>query len=143
MGKITKILPVMLAVFLIFSPKNASADEDKKYIPAATFNGNAWHRLEQINAESAPMFKTCLVRGIYEGSFALDPQNAYEQYGPWISFGDLVTALDRFYAKERNLQIPVSYALVLIAKNPTGPTPSKTEPPNAVHKLVSLEKTDY
>lgn len=135
-------LILAIALSLISSVNGASANE-KKLVPTTVFNGSNWRKLERINEEWAHMFKVCLVRGIYEGSFALDPENAYEQYGPWVSFKDLVSALDRFYAEDRNLQIPVSYALVLIAKNPSGSTLKPIEPPssgsgNAQRRLVSL-----
>ena len=134
---------IYLSVILADS-STAHAADAKKYIQTSVFNGVNWKSLERINEEAAPMLKTCLVRGIYEGSYAIDPQNAYEQYGPWVSFRDLVLALDRFYAQERNRQIPVTYALVMIAKNPSGITPKPVEPASSGsgtgNTLVSLEK---
>lgn len=134
---------VITAFLLISSAVSATPINEKKFVTANVFNGTNWRGLDRINEEWAHMFKICLVRGIYEGSFALDPQNAYEQYGPWISFRDLVSSLDRFYSEERNLQIPVSYALVLLAKRPSGTTLNPTEPPSVdsmstQRRLVSL-----
>jgi hypothetical protein len=130
---------VLAAVCLTVSGVPALADS-QKYILATTFNGSAWHKLEQVDEDAARLLKVCLVRGIYEGAYAMDPENALEQYGPWVSFGQLCEALDRFYKEERNLKIPVTQALVLIARNASGPAPQPARLPRvAAGTLVSME----
>lgn len=138
------------AVIFLFWQSPASAASTHGLVPATVFNGKTWKGLQAMDADWGHMFKVCVVRGIYEGAYSMDPENAYEQYGQWVSFNDLVGALDRFYAEERNLQIPVTYALILVAKNPNGPTPIPTEPPSSSgaaasdssdsRALVSMEK---
>jgi hypothetical protein len=138
------VCSVFFAGVLLVSAAAANAAEAKKYMMTEPFNGYAWRSLDRVGDDKAHLMKTCLVRGIYEGSFTLDPENAYEQYGPWVSFGDLVSSLDRFYAEEKNLSIPTTYALVLIARKSqgsslhviTGPSSDNREKQSA---LVSME----
>lgn len=128
-------------VCLILSCASAFPDTEK-YVLAATFNGHSWRKLEQIDEEATRLLKVCLIRGIYEGAYSMDPENALEQYGPWVSFGQLCEALDRFYKEDRNLKIPVTQALLLIARNASGPAPQPARPPRvAAGTLVSMESS--
>ena len=136
---------IFLVIVVLFSAKQALSAEKKTLVPPTAFNGQTWNRLKNIDAdeESTRMFKVCLLRGIYEGAYAMDPQNALQQYGPWISFGTLVEAMDRFYAVDRNQKIPITQALVLIARDPSGPLPTPVTAPGAstdFKPLVSMEQ---
>ncbi len=137
-----KIRPLLFtAACLLLSCTCAFSDTDK-YVLAATFNGHAWHKLEQVDEDATRLLKVCLIRGIYEGAYSMDPENALEQYGPWVSFGQLCDALDRFYREDRNLKIPVTQALILVARNASGPAPQPAKPPRAAAgTLVSMESS--
>ena len=116
--------------FLLLSAAAGRA-EGPKYVPASVFNGVSWKKFDDLESDAARMAKVCLVRGIYEGAYAMDPENALEQYGPWVSFGTLTESLDRFYREERNMKIPVTQALVLIARNANGAVPQPSSPPRS------------
>ncbi len=134
-----KIFSLSLA-FIVCFIFSSSAFAEKKYTPVSIFNGTNWKKIAEANSDSTRMIKVYLVRGVYEGAYALDPENAYQQYGPWVSFGDLVKALDIFYSQERNEKIPLTYALILIANNGKIQNPAQAQPPDAPKRaLVSLE----
>ncbi len=134
----------LVFVFVLFLSAAASAAEDKKYAPPSPFNGELWRGLAGVSEDYSRMFKVCLLRGVYEGAYSVDPQNAYQQYGPWVSFGELADALDRFYSDDKNLRISVTYAIVLLLRNSAGALSSPVLPVRVVsgeaHTLVSMEK---
>ncbi|GEM_PF-4584644 len=135
--KMRSFLFVVVCLALSCAP---AFSDTQKYVLSATFNGSSWHKLEQVDEDATRLLKVCLVRGIYEGAYSMDPENALEQYGPWVSYGQLTEALDKFYREDRNLKIPVTQALVLIARNALGPAPSPARPPRvATGTLVSME----
>jgi hypothetical protein len=136
---------LLLAALISVYSSNASA-RDKDYSPPAVFDGRTWQALTRIDAEWSPIFKTCIVRGIYEGAYAVNPQNAYEQYGPWASCRELVSSIDRFYSEHRNLSIPVAQALILLAADPSGrinpaaPAVRRAQIKSGGGSLVSMEQ---
>lgn len=115
-----------------------AVDKDDENAKTPVFTGQDWHRLEKIDTELSPTFKMCIVRGVYEGAFAVDPENAYERYGPWISFRDVVRLVDGFYSDKANDEVPLTHALLLVSPGKV-PTTALT-PPSRRKSLVSLEK---
>lgn len=117
---LNKIMRCLKILFLIGAAvllcQNAQAAEKRQYVYPKAFDGRLWHGLDNISEEHSSIFKVCLLRGIYEGAYSADKENAFELYGPWISFGELATALDAFYAEKKNEQISITYALVLLAR---------------------------
>jgi len=144
MKRLLGALALFLATLLPWGAARAQEESESKYLPTVVMNGEGWKRVGNIDEQWGMTFKVCLLRGIYEGAYALDPQNAYEQFGPWVTFRELALSLDRFYIDERNRQIPVTYALVLMqAKNaPGSKTPKSADflDPGARRSLVSVEK---
>jgi hypothetical protein len=98
------------------------------------FNGKSWNSLSQIDPGGSPALKKFLVRGVYEGAFAMDPQNALLQFNPNTSYTDMVRRVDAFYSHEQNLKTPLSYALILISKD-------MSRERSGPRRLVSLENS--
>lgn len=136
---------IVAAAALLLLTLRAHAGDDRPVTETPVFSGKDWHRLDRIDPDWGPTFKLFLVRGIYEGAYAVDRDNTYEQYGPAVTFRDLVKALDRFYADDRNDKIPVTYALALLSHNPSGSVSRAlpiAERPAARRSLISVEEKD-
>lgn len=132
MNRIKKTASCLLWITAFFIGTACAAENADKDAVVLYFNGQSWNSLSQIDPEGAPALKKYLVRGIYEGAFAMDPQNALSQFNPSTSYTDMVERVDQFYSREQNLKTPLSYALIIISKEMMK---AKSGP----RKLVSLE----
>ena len=132
MNRIKKTVSCLLMATAVFTTSAWSADDADKDAIVLYFNGHSWNSLAQLDPDRAPTVKKFLVRGVYEGAFAMDPQNALSQFNPSTSYSDMVRRVDRFYASDQNLKTPLSYALMMISKD-------MTRERSGPRKLVSLE----
>jgi hypothetical protein len=123
---------ILLLTFLLLGNAYAAGDEKDKDTVMLYFNGRSWNNLERLDPTLAPAMKTFLVRGVYEGAFAMDPENALQQFYPNTTYTELVSRLDLFYSDNKNLKTPISYALMMISKDLAKKKPGEK-------KLVSLE----
>ena len=125
-----------LLLLTLFLTASAWADDNAdKDAVVLYFNGASWNELSKLDSSQAPTVKKYLIRGIYEGAFAMDPQNALLQFNPSTSYTDMVRRVDLFYTSEQNQKTPLSYALMMISKDMSR---AKSGP----RKLVSLEASE-
>lgn len=132
MNRTKKTASCLLIGTILLAASAFAADDADKDAVVLYFNGRSWNSLSQVEPQLAPAFKKFLVRGVYEGAFAMDPQTALTQYNPNTSYTDMVRRVDRFYENPLNLKTPLSYALILISKD-------MAREQSAPKKLVSLE----
>jgi hypothetical protein len=81
------------------------------YITAGLYNGHFWVRAEQEEA-----FKTGIILGIMEAFSYADEKGNTKSWFPWaLTTGETRARIDSFYSDPKNLNIPVVWALGIVA----------------------------
>ncbi|MDD4202475.1 MAG: hypothetical protein PHQ52_03320 [Candidatus Omnitrophica bacterium] len=109
-----KIIGLVIIVILLSVLKSRSEEA------SIGLNGQTWQKLSEMDSTTSQMAKIILVRGIYEGAWAIDKEKAKEEYFDRVRYSSLANALDAFYSEYKNEKIPVSCALKIINMQLTG-----------------------
>lgn len=79
-------------------------------------DGGLWKRLNRnVDPATRQLVKVILVRGIYEGAWAVNEAEARETFFIYARYSTIAYALDRFYSDDRNIKIPITQALIVVS----------------------------
>jgi hypothetical protein len=108
-----------LALLASFFASGSAGAQERRWGPVS--DGSYWLQLTEGPKPWGEIAKQMLVLGIKEGMlFGESPLR--QEYGPAAPVGQVVRALDQFYADALNEQVPVFFALHVVAAELRGTT---------------------